>query len=189
MGKQSSDKIEYVQQYILVLRCQAGDDNAFEQLYDLYNNKTMRFLKSWLNEEAARDINQEVWLSVYLNIAELMHPESFRTWLYRITRFAAIDCLRTKQRQIEFIETFVNEMSNKFHGKISHEEIEEIVSFDLSEIIEMLSPHHREVIILKYWEGMSYEEIALIVGSPIGTIRSRIHHAKQKIKEFIDKSE
>jgi len=58
-------------------------------------------------------------------------------------------------------------------------------SSEIRLLLEKLSPAHREVLILKYWDDLSYVEIATIVGRSIGTVRSRIHHAKRKVKKLL----
>lgn len=186
MKDQPSSQKTDIELYILVLRCQAGDENAFHRLHTLFSDKTLRYLKGLLNESTAWDIQQDVWLSVYLKISELMKPTSFKTWLYRLTHNKAIDYLQWKQRRFELEESITTE----FEARISESSLDDLFDEDntqeIKAVLKELPTNQREVILLKYWEGMSYEEIALIVGCPIGTIRSRVHYAKLKIKEMLD---
>lgn len=169
-----------------MVRCQAGDQQAFEQLYELFGDKTLRHLKGLLEDETARDIQQEVWFTVYRQISELMNPRGFRTWLYRITRRQAIDQLRTSRRQLRLRKN----VAAKKGKRTSTFDIDELFEAgdkeDLNSIIDQLPAPHREVIVLRYWEGMSYEEIGLIIGCPVGTVRSRLYYAKQKIEEILN---
>ena len=90
---------EAVRQHLLVLRCQAGDERAFSELYDLFNRRTLRYLQGLLDKQAAEDVQQEVWVTVFRKIAMLANPSRFRTWLYQVTRHRAIDFLRRETRQ------------------------------------------------------------------------------------------
>ncbi|MDR8391168.1 RNA polymerase sigma factor [Aliifodinibius sp. S!AR15-10] len=174
-----------IRRFLLVVRCQAGDQKAFEQLYELFGDKTLRYLKGLLEGETARDIQQEVWLTVYRQISELMNPRGFRTWLYRITHRQAIDQLRTSRRRL----TLKENIAAKKDERTSTFDIDELFKAedeeDLKSTLDQLPAPHREVIVLKYWEGMSYEEIGLIIGCPVGTVRSRLYYAKQKIEEIL----
>ena len=69
----------------LVLRCQTGDERAFERLLEQFGERTHRYLRGLVGD-AADDVQQEVWLAVYRGIARLAAPHAFRTWLYRTTR-------------------------------------------------------------------------------------------------------
>lgn len=175
-----------IELYLLVLRCQAGDEDAFHRLHERFSDKTLRYLKGLLNEDTAWDIQQDVWLSVYLKISELMKPTGFKTWLYRLAHNKAIDYSRWKQRRFDLEERITAEFGDRI-SKISLDDLfEEDNTQEIKAILQKLPTNQKEVILLNYWEGMSYKEIAVIVGCPVGTVRSRIHYAKQNIKEMLD---
>lgn len=175
-----------IELYLLVLRCQAGDEDAFHRLHKRFSDKTLSYLKGLLDEATAWDIQQDVWLSVYLKISELIKPTRFKTWLYRLTHNKAIDYLRWKQKRFDLKESITSELGDRI-SKISLDVLfEEDNTQEIKAILQKLPTNQREVILLNYWEGMSYKEIAMIVGCPVGTVRSRIYHAKQKLKEMLD---
>src|SRR4051812_31573634 len=87
-----------LQLQLLVLRCQAGDERAFATLLDEFGEKTLRYLRGLLGEDAD-DVQQEVWLAVFKRIATLANPAAFRTWLFQTTRHRAIDFLRVRERE------------------------------------------------------------------------------------------
>lgn len=145
----------------------------------------MRYLTTIVGPQSAEDVHQDVWLTVYREIAGLANPFGFRTWLYRITRNRAIDALRRVKRHQELLGTPIDKseaqtQSNQDHADISFETTDGIVS-----AIAQLSPAHRDVLILAFWEEMPYSEIALVVGCPIGTVRSRIHNAKKQLRRVL----
>ncbi len=169
---------------LLVLRAQAGDELAFKDLYQRFCEGSLRFLQSIVKGEEAEDLNQEVWISVYQRIASLSNAAGFKIWLFQITRNKALDNYRNSKRMKEFHDML----------KLEAEEISEYEESDfqmqnndlLQEALLKISPIRREAIVLNYFEGMDYQEISLIMGCSVGTVRSRIHHAKKKIKEILN---
>lgn len=167
--------------HLLVLRAQVGDENAFRQLYEQFSDRTLRFLSGFVSQTAAEDLNQELWLTVYRRIRTLVNINGFRAWLFQSARNSALDQLRSLKRRDELNEILYNQAESRK----TPEELEVFPEpdFELTNALDQLSASHREVIVLNYLEGMDYEEIALITGCLVGTVRSRIHHARRKLKE------
>lgn len=165
---------------LLVVRCQAGDERAFAELFDRFQERTRLYLVRLLGRTDAEDVQQEVWLGVYRRISGLANPGAFRTWLFQVTRNQAVDFLRKQQRQKELLSSVVlkAELSDSTREddllrRLDHEKVHAAV--------EELKAPLREAVHLRYWEDMSYAEIALVTGQPIGTIRSRLHHARKRL--------
>jgi RNA polymerase sigma-70 factor (ECF subfamily) len=173
-----------VREYVLVLRCQAGDEKAFADLLNRFGPRTLRYLKGLLEPEAAQDAHQEVWLTVYRRISDLSNPGGFRTWLFRITRHRAIDFLRREQRESELLEVVARE-APEFSRGMAEPTVSTLDDPALKTAMARLSPAQRDVLQLRFWETMSYQEIALILGCPLGTVRSRIHHAKRVLRHAL----
>ena len=166
--------------HLVVLRCQAGDERAFAQLFEWFNGRTVRYLRNLVGE-AAEDVQQEVWLAVYRGISSLTNPGAFRTWLFQTTRHRAIDYLRRQKRERELISqasTEVTEVSGP-----AEESTFDLTDFDT--VLAELPTAQREALLLRYRDDLSYNEIALVVGCSVGTIRSRLHHAKRRMQELI----
>lgn len=174
-----------IRQHLLVIRSQIGDENAFFELYTMYSERTLRYLKSLLDSQTAEDVHQEVWLKCYQKISTLTNVKGFRTWLYRMTRNRAIDYLRKSKRQSELSENLAEEITESYISETDDESLD-IETKNLEVAMRSLSATHRDVLILKYWDEMSYEQISLIVGCSVGTIRSRIYNAKQNLKEKLN---
>jgi len=171
--------------YMLVLRCQAGDTSAFARLLELFGGRTLAHLRRLLGDDA-EDVHQEVWLAVYRNLRGLANPGAFRTWLFQTTRHRAIDFLRTRKRQQELLEDSAYDLPTDAGA------VDDAPSLDSSSVgaaLQTLTPILREALLLHYDEGLSYDEIAVVVGCPIGTVRSRIHHAKRTLKQAMDHQE
>ena len=172
--------------HLLVLRCQAGDERAFATLFETFGARTHRYLRGMLGDDAD-DAQQEVWVSVYRAIATLANPRAFRTWLFSTTRRRALDQLRKRRRDAELL---VDPSDGVDVADVPDESTERsLTADDLELVLAGLPPPQREVLLLRYQDGLSYSEIAVIVGCPVGTVKTRIHHAIRKLKESLARSD
>jgi RNA polymerase sigma-70 factor (ECF subfamily) len=175
---------------LLVLRCQAGDERAFATLFEQFGGRTHRYLSGILGDDAD-DAQQEVWLSVYRAIATLAAPAAFRTWLFSTTRRRAIDFLRKRKRDAELMVD-PSEVSTDVAGVAddpNEAEWRALPASDLAGVLAGLPPPQREVLLLRFQDELSYAEIAVVVGCPVGTVKTRIHHAKRKLHELLTRSD
>jgi RNA polymerase sigma-70 factor (ECF subfamily) len=168
---------------LLVVRCQAGDERAFGRLLDEFGGKTRRYLFGLVGDDAD-DVQQEVWLSVYRSIATLANPRAFRTWLFSTTRRRALDYLRKRRREQELIVDAGDDTLG-VHEVADESSIDALDGQDLASVLADLPPPQREVLLLRFQDEMSYNEIAVIVGCPVGTVKTRIHHAKRKLHDIL----
>lgn len=160
---------------VLVLRAQAGDERAFAQLFKTFRGRTLAYLRG-LVEEDAEDVLQEVWLAIYRGLGSLAEPGAFRTWIYRVTRHRAIDQLRRRKRTSGL---FVDEeLAQDVADPRTEEQGSELWTDDFLRDLPALQ---REVVLLRYRDDLNYAEIASIVGCPVGTVRSRLFLAKQRL--------
>ncbi len=166
---------------LLVLRCQVGDDRAFAVLMEQFGARTLGYLRGLVGD-AADDLQQEVWLAVLRNIRHLANPGAFRTWLFRTTRHRAIDHLRRTRREQELFA----ELDDEASGAIEVDDAPLVVSAEMSDALARLPVLQREAMLLRYRDGLSYGEIALVTGCPVGTVRSRLHHAHKRLKELLE---
>ncbi len=137
---------------------------------------------------AAEDLTQEVFLKAYRHLGNFQGASSFYTWLYRITTNLCIDQLRKSRR---FVEVELEDQA--FEG--SAEMVAQPLGFDparafadreirerVLRALDMLSPNHRAAILLREAEGLSYEEIAETMGCSLGTVMSRLFHARKRMQ-------
>ncbi|HSA54990.1 MAG TPA: sigma-70 family RNA polymerase sigma factor [Gemmatimonadaceae bacterium] len=179
---------EELRLHLLVLRCQAGDERAFGALVRQFGDRTRRYLRGLVGD-AADDVQQDVWLNVYRNIRTLANPRAFRTWLFQTTRHRAIDHLRRRRRERELL---IDVSAAAAVPAVSEDDAmaldaAELDAAELDDAMAVLAPVHREALVLRYRDGMSYAEIALVAGCSIGTVRSRLHNAKEKLQELMAK--
>jgi RNA polymerase sigma-70 factor (ECF subfamily) len=169
--------------YLLVLRCQAGDERAFARLMDAFGQKTLGYLRGLIGDDAD-DVHQELWLGVYRTLGSLADPGAFRTWLFRSTRHRAIDALRRRKREREMIdETPIDRTVADPESGDDDDDVLDEAALELA--LGALPAPQREVLVLRYRDELSYAEIALVVGCPIGTVRTRLHHAKRRLSELL----
>jgi RNA polymerase sigma-70 factor (ECF subfamily) len=169
-----------VRRRLLVLRCQTGDERAFTQLFGHFSPKTLKYLRGLLDTASADDVQQDVWLTVFRRISDLANPGAFRTWLYRITRHRALDHLRRENRRDLLLTDAARETTSEPF------ELETFDTSDVTRALSRLSMPHREVLMLRYWDELSYKEIASVIACSVGTVRSRIHHAKLNVRAVLD---
>jgi RNA polymerase sigma-70 factor (ECF subfamily) len=176
-----SDIAERVYRSVLVVRCQAGDRAAFEELVELYHSRLHYFLASMVGDEhAADDLLQEVWFDVYRGVARLADPGAFPAWLYRIARRRALAVLRKKRQPLSSLEG-MDLAGEGEDDDFSAEDAERVHA-----ALRRLAPEHREVLLLRFFEGMAYEDIARVTGCQLGTVRSRIHYAKRALRRVME---
>ena len=168
---------------LLVLRCQTGDEGAFRELFDQFSGRTRRFAGALVDAASAEDVQQEVWMTVYKRIGQLADPGAFRTWLYMTTRHAAIDLLRRRKREAELLAMQGPAQTSPSDHDAGDAEISDDV--DIRAAVIELPAAQREVVMLRYWDDMSYAEIALVVGCSVGTVRSRLHYARRALEKIL----
>jgi RNA polymerase sigma-70 factor, ECF subfamily len=174
------DVTERVYRSVLVVRCQAGDRAAFEEVIQLYQPRLRYFLASMIGDEhAADDLLQEVWFDVYRGLARLADPGAFSTWLYRVARHRALVELRKRRQPLSSLEG-IDLAQEGEDDDFSAEDAERVHT-----ALGQLAPEHRDVLLLRFCEGMAYEDIAFVTGCHLGTVRSRIHYAKRALRRVM----
>ena len=146
------------------------------------------------NEADARDVCQEAWLTVWKQLATFRGESRFTTWLHPIVTRRALDHLRKRRRWFDrFLpidsgeENAVSapEPSSDDNAREQMEGGENVARVRAA--LASLPPKHRAVLALRELEGQSYEEIAQAVGIPVGTVMSRLHHARRLLAEKLGK--
>ena len=163
----------------LVLRCQAGDEDAFTTLFRRFGPRTLAYLRGLVGDDAD-DVQQEVWLSVYRHLASLANPGAFRTWLFQTTRHRAGDLLRRRKRG-----ELVGADETGGTGGTDAMDDGEFDGIELETIAAQLPSGQREVLLLRYGNDLSYGEIALVTGCPVGTVKSRLFAAHRAVRAII----
>ena len=173
----------------LILRWQAGDEAAFEELIKRHEGRVYRLLYRMMgNKEDAEDLTQETFLSLHRHGHRFRAEARFSTFVYRVAANAALNRRRSlgrgrarvdklKVRQ-EAGDDLPSSPRNPEDSALGHE-----LSGHVREALESLSPSLRMPVILYDIEGLAYGEIARVLGIAEGTVKSRIHRARQALRE------
>jgi RNA polymerase sigma-70 factor (ECF subfamily) len=130
---------------------------------------------------ATEDIFQETWLTVIRKIRGLKDIESFPPWLYKIARNKVYQQLRRNRTPLELNENLV------VANDASDEDFSAEDAARIHQCLSKLSPAHKEVLMLRFLEQMSYEQMAKVIDCSVGTVRSRVHYAKLALKKEMEK--
>lgn len=174
----------------LIADCLGGRKDAFGELVSRYQarlyNSALRLVPT---PEDAADVVQDSFLSAYQALHTFKGDAEFFTWLYRIAFNTAIS-LKRKKRPSVSLESYARDTgldpddpSEYVKPSAALERTED--ERHLHDAIARLSPEHRDVLVLKDLDGMKYEEIAVVLGVPIGTIRSRLHRARLELRDLL----
>ena len=169
---------------LLAVRCQVGDGAAFTELVSLLQPRLRAFLGKLLaDSHRVDDLAQDVWLDVFRDLKRLSDPGAFLPWIYRIARNRAFRVLRARVHP-----TFSIDETREIAQVTAEPQFTPDDARAVHSALDQLIPEHREVLLLRFIENMSYDDIAAVVGCPIGTVRSRIHNAKLHLRRIIELS-
>lgn len=175
-----------------VRRVQAGDTEAFEILVEKYKRKAFRLAFQVLrDQEEALDVAQEAFVRAFRALPRFKGDSAFYTWLFRITMNLALDRRRQRAARARSLgaEDVPPEEWERTTASTDPGPAEVATGAERRERIARalgsLSEHHRSIIILSDIEGLAYREIADVLGIPMGTVMSRLHHARRRLREAL----
>ena len=173
---------ELLIEQLLVLRCQIGDKDAFAELIERYQAPLRYFISRLLEDtQMSEDIFQETWLTVIRRIYTLKKTDAFPTWLYRIARNKVYQQLRGKKKLRELDDNIA--VANDIKDDVFSPED----AVKIHRCLKKLRAEHKEVLMLRFLEQMSYYEIAQVINCSLGTVKSRIYYAKLALKKEMEK--
>jgi RNA polymerase sigma-70 factor, ECF subfamily len=164
----------------LLRRAAAGDAKAFHQLVDRHADRMYRLAVSMVgNAFDAEDVLQETFAGAFKGLSRFEERASVKTWLTRILMTQAAILRRDRKRRSQ--PPPADEARSVTAGEAG------LVGakIDVHAAIALLSDEHREVLLLREFEQMSYEEIANVLGVPRGTVESRLHRARAELKDLL----
>lgn len=178
----------------LIQKAARGDQDAFAQLLELHQNKvyglTLRLVGS---PEDAMELTQETFFNAWRGLPNFHADSKFSTWLYRLATNAAIDFLRREKRRrnLSTIPLSTDDDPDRVldipdqrftpQSQLERQELQEAVHRGLGQ----LSDEHRQVLVLRELNGLSYTEIAQVLGLEEGTVKSRIFRARLALRNIL----
>lgn len=173
----------------LVLQCQQGNQQSFRQLYRRYCGRVRSTLYQLCGSEALDDLVQEVFLRAWKGLPQLREPSQFSTWLYRICWNVASDRRRSLQKQRSFLSKLKIAQEGLFIHQSKHSHAPDLMELHYQDIIQRglqkLSFEHRAVLVLHDLEDLPQKEVAQILGISVGTVKSRLFHARMSLRRYI----
>lgn len=162
----------------LLRRAAAGDEAAFHRLVDRHAQPLYRLAYSLIgNATDAEDVLQETFVGAFRGLGGFEARASVKTWLTRILLTQAAKWRRDRRRQP------VGPMGNSQPASGAEPGAAVDPRIDVHAALEQLSPEHREILVLREFEHLGYEQIAQVLGVPRGTVESRLHRARHELRE------
>ena len=164
------------------------DDTAFEYLFDRYRDAIRRLLVQRSgNASDADDLLQETFIKVYINLNRYRPDYTFGQWIYTIARNTFIDYVRRRQEDMPLDDRFFAPVSSAPTPE------ESVINLQRRSQIEyylsQLPPRYRRLVVLRFFDGLSYEEIAARLDLPLGTVKTQIHRARGRMCRMIKNEE
>ena len=178
----------------LVRRTLQGDKQAFEMILERHQQPLLNYIGRMVgNYELALDFTQEVFIKSYSSLSTYQPKFKFRTWLFKIASNYIIDFWRKKKISAFSIDQAGSQEDNRPSFEIPSDDPSICIRFELTELkekiekaLEKLPPHLRELFVWRHINELSYDEIAEIKGLPVGTVKNRVFHSKELIRQLLE---
>lgn len=178
----------------LLKMAEKGDRQAFAELVELYKDKVYSLAYRMLgNSQDAEDIAQETFMRVYANLHRFDDQYKISTWIYRIANNLCIDLIRkrkVRRNQFSFDAEITGTDGLDLYDTIHDDDPspeQQLITSELQnkvkDAILSLSPKYRTIMILKYIEDLSLQEISDIVGLPVATVKTRVHRGREALRK------
>jgi RNA polymerase sigma-70 factor (ECF subfamily) len=180
----------------LVSRAKAGDAEAFRSLVVRHQRKVYAVALGIVKDpDLAWDVAQEAFLRVHQHLAEFKGESAFSTWVMRIGHHLAIDALRRERsaarepiddvREQDLEDAAEGVLASPLAGNPQAGALRRELLAKIQDALAQLPVAHREILVLRELEGLSYEELAERLGIPKGTVMSRLFHARKKMQALL----
>jgi RNA polymerase sigma factor (sigma-70 family) len=184
MTEQMGKARERVIDELLVMRCQEGGRESFDLLIRRWQRRLWRHARRLTgSNDAAWDVTQETWVAILGQIRKLSDPAWFAAWAHRIVRNKCADYCRKSGRQ----RTLADALAERQRANANP--AREGPGAAVAEALRRLPADRQELLTLKYGEDLNILEIALVLGIPAGTVKSRLHAAREQLRRILEGDE
>lgn len=168
-----------------------GDQSAFSDIVSLYQHRLYQVCYRMLsNKQEAEDVTQEAFVRAYINLHTFDQKRKFSTWLFRIATNLCIDRIRKKKPDYYLDADVPGTEGLNMYSQIAADEklpVEQVEQMELQDRIQyeigQLSDKYRTIIVLKYIEDLSLQEISDILDMPLGTVKTRLHRGREALRK------
>jgi RNA polymerase sigma-70 factor (ECF subfamily) len=179
---------------VLIKKILEGKKSSFEELMKKYNRKIFGFIFRMVrDEEVAIELTQDFFIKIYGVLSRYNFEYKFSTWAYRICYNLVIDYVRKNQAQVDSLddEAVTQKQLMDSENYVSEDGFENLAREELHhyiwKVVDCIPLKYRELILLRYLQGLKYDEIALVTDLPVGTVKNRIFKAKEILRTEIEK--
>jgi RNA polymerase sigma-70 factor (ECF subfamily) len=170
---------------LLLERISQGDRSALRELYAAYYHPLVRFMQRITRSlELAQEGVNDVMLTVWGNSTSFGRRSSVSTWIMGIAYNKALKALASRQRWSSRFGFHIDDFEDRIEAAVEPSEHRDLRDW-LDKALEALPPAQRAVVELTYFSGCSYEEIAAITGCPVNTVKTRMFHARAKLRKAL----
>ncbi len=171
----------------LLNACQRGDRDAFHSLFERYQDRVYSFALRFLGDEShAADLTQDIFVKLYARIRNFRGDSKFETWLYRVVANACIDDQRKRRRFLPWLADGHPLLSSGRNVTEDHAARKQAAG-EIQRAIAKLTPALRVPVLLRYMEGLSYEEIGEVLEISLGTVASRLNRAHKALAKRLER--
>ncbi len=179
---------------VLIKKILEGEKSSFEDLMKKYNKKVFGFIYRMVrDEEVAIELTQDFFIKIYNLLSRYNFEYKFYTWAYRICYNLVIDYIRKNQAHVDSLDGDSVSSKQLVESKnyIKEDGFDNLIKSEMNEyvwkMVDSIQVKYKELILLRYFQGLKYDEIAEITNLPIGTVKNRIFKAKEILKMEIKK--
>jgi RNA polymerase sigma-70 factor (ECF subfamily) len=174
---------------LLITRCLKGEQEAFRALYQRYCPRVRSLLYQLTGKpEGLDDLTQEVFIKVYRALPNFRGESQFSTWLFRVTYNVCQDMRRKQGRRLQTVA--LGEHNSLENLPIPDEREDNLTRLSRQQLVQdalaTLSAEQRDVIVLFDLQEKSQEDVAEILGLPVGTVKSRVYYGRRKLREWLE---
>ena len=174
----------------LVEACQRGEHEAFRALFETYRNKVYSIALRFAGDQAAAmDIAQDTFLKLFSSIQDFRGDSAFETWVYRMVVNSCLDRRRKLRRYVPLADEFLATL--RASGDALTAMLRAEMADRIRAAVDKLSPDLRIVVVLRYTEGLAYDQIAEVLACSPGTVASRLNRAhkalERRLAHFVQK--
>lgn len=168
----------------IVSLARKGDKDAFSKLIDLYSHRLYGyFYRLTCNRDDANELLSELFLKVYEKIASC-RPETFEPWLFRIASNLFTDFLRSRKRHEKMMDSFQKD----YKEETAIPKTGTVLTDKLAAALKSLEPETAEILVMRYYSQLSFQQLAEMRNEPVNTVLSKVHRGLKKLKELMEKS-